>query len=492
MVNLVSRFHLCLGLLLTCQVGYASSGLEVKLSADRIELGKPVWLQISSASTSPSLHLIDLGNLQQDFHIDKPVEADDLPDSMRQSWKWRLYSYDTGKKSVPELHFDGLRSKPLQLTVTPAIDDKTGTEISLASTVSEKQPWMRQQVLFSYRAKTKMSRAQFRIGSPNNGNFLVESLLTEQTSAGSGKDQLHYYQLGWAFFPIKQGKQTVILPPLELVRDGVMTHRFYHQPLRLDVKPLPAYLPATIPVGRIELNITRPYRLFLQDNLENIQLSVIGSNTLATSLPDIRNQLTSNADLRIYPDSPTSKQTISDGGIVSRIDYRIPVKAPVQGLTTTGEIRTSYFDPKTGTLETSQYSGFTIFVINKWLAWLLIIFLITFLVYLVIRLGRKLVVYIQKLYGYRKSIKILISSNEVFELRKALACVARAEGQPQNMTLLAWYKAVIKIPRENDQDILNLANELLYKTKDQAAFSRVKQGMIKLLRQNAPWPVLIG
>lgn len=488
MVKLLNRVSFCLGLLLLCQNIYASPGLEAKLSAERLELGKPVWLQIRTSSTAPPLHTIDLGAVKQHFYIDKPIEDD--TGTTQQSWKWRLYPYTLGIKNIPELNFNGLTSKPLQLNVTPAIDGKTRTEISLAGFISKQRPWMREQVLFSYHAKTGIPRAQFRIGSPDNSNFIIQPLETEQTSDDSGERQVYHYKSGWAFFPIRHGKQTITLPPLELVRDGVMTHRFFHKPLRLDVKSLPAYLPATIPVGKTDLRVARPYRLFFQDNLENLQLSVVGSNTPARSLPDIRNQFTGSADLRIYPDVVTRKQDNLHSGIISRIDYRIPVKATGQGITTTGNIKVSYFDPVSGTLETSQYSGITIFVINKWLAGLLMVILVALVAYPVIRLARKLVGYIEKHRGYRKSIKSLIKSNDISELRKALAYAARAEGYTHTMTLPGWYNTVVKVPKADDQHLLNLANELFYKTRDPAGFAEVRQGMIKLMLRNAPWPRL--
>ena len=219
------------------------------ISTDTIQLGKSFSLTLSTSSSAKNLNAIDLGTLKKTFYINPTSDITFDESTGYYNRKLRLIAYQTGITHIPELKFNGQTSKPHIITVIHPIDDKTHTPIQLQANVSNYQPWLREQTLVTYNITTHFARAQIKTIPLNQPNVLTQEL--EVIRNQSNLQSTYRYKTGWAVFPVITGKLEITLPPIELVRDGVTTHQFYHPPISLDVKPLPLYVPATIPVGNV-------------------------------------------------------------------------------------------------------------------------------------------------------------------------------------------------------------------------------------------------
>jgi hypothetical protein len=120
----------CLGTFVQAQTDFQVGFMPDTANA-HIELGKPLWLELSTNQTTPSLNTIDFSELGKQFHLDKSLPINIDPKLGRQHWRLRLYAYGTGTKTIPPLLYAQARSTALNIEVKDAIDPKTNTPIKL-------------------------------------------------------------------------------------------------------------------------------------------------------------------------------------------------------------------------------------------------------------------------------------------------------------------------------------------------------------------------
>jgi len=421
---------------------HAESNFTATLSSNKVELGKTLTLLLSAPDAATKLNNIDLTSVETFFHINTSADIELSDTTNKQSWKLHLTPYKTGGIELAPLFFNGEHSKPLSLSVTDSFDKKTGTPINLLTHVSSQDPWTREQVLFSVDLQTSIPRAQIKLGTTPVTGAVIEQLDVHHKVNYKDAHSPHHYKTGWALFPLTSGKVKINLPPVELIRDGVTTHRFYLAPLELNVQALPLYIPATIPVGRIELTSERTIKYLLQNNLDEYKLSLTGQNMLLTNLPDITSQITSNRSIRIYPETTNATQTNTHKGIMSQINYTIPVKALNQGYSGLDDIRLTYFDPVSGTLKVHNQSNLILLSVNKWLAWLFTILTFTLVMYVLFKLIQWLLKFREKIIAYSTAITSLQSPCTPEELKASISLMSSAEGYSTNVTLQSWFDTI--------------------------------------------------
>ncbi len=459
-VRLVKLITLTCLMLVTTSI-QAKVDFAASVSTQKVELGKTFTLTLASTGGTGQLSSINFTELARDFHINKSANIEYNEQLNRQHWKLRLTAYNKGQQAIPSLLFNNLRSEIIQINVTDAIDKKTGTPIHLVTQISNQQPWVRQQVLVNIQLKTNIARAKLRLNKAKIKNTFTQTLDINHELISSEQSTQHHYHTGWAVFPLISGKTYIKLPAVELIRDGVTTHRFYHAPFNLEVTALPLYIPATIPVGRIELRNDSSYQYFISEKLYEYKIRLTGHNMLVSHLPNLSNQMSSTPSLRIYPAATIRTQTNTYSGLTSTIEYSFPVKTLKQGATRLEKIRLSYFDPETGTLKTTYHSNLGLLSMNKWLSWLLAVVLIIILIYFFKLILTRTSQYYTKLRTYVDAIKLIKNDCTPQQLRNAMALLSTAEGFSPNITFGAWFKSVPRINQPGD--CLDAINELFYK-----------------------------
>lgn len=494
--RMISRYItsiLLTGLFLLTTCLHAASSFTATFSAKEVELGKAITLVLSTSGTKPALNSIKLNILETYFHVNTSADVEFNEQTGRQTWKLRLTPYNTGKIKLPSLLFNNEHNQAITLTVTEAIDKKTGTPIRLLAHVSSKQPWMREQVLFSVHLKTNMPRAQLKLTSATVENAIVEQLDIHHGYIDTDPHLPHHYKTGWAVFPLASGKIKVTLPAVELIRDGVTTHHFYPAPLELDVQALPLYIPATIPVGKIELSNEHSIRYVLQNSLDDYKLSLTGQNILLRNLPEITNQINSNQAIRVYPETTKTIQTNTYNGITSRINYVIPVKALAQGHSRLDDIRLTYFDPVSGTLKTHYQPNLILLSINTWLAWLFTIVALILSGYALLKLIQWLLRFREKIISYSTAIVSLQLPCTPEELKTAISLMSRAEGYSANVTLQSWFDTIKYA--EPDGAFKEELSRLLYVERPATVPLKLREKMLKIAFANVPivrWFSFVG
>ena len=402
---------------------------EATVSSDTVEYGKAVSLLLRTSLATPRLDSLDLSSLEKDFAIEtrEDVEHDEATGGQR--WRIRLYPRQPGKASVPVLIFQGNLSEAIPLAVTPAIDHKDKAPIRVTMQFSQTDVWLRQPVRVEMQIETAASIVALDTDTPRNSGMEIIALPLQRQPLPATKRTRH--SLGWRLYPLTTGKQLLQLPPVRYQRDGVVTHRFYPPRLSLNVKPLPAYVPASMPVGKLALRVALPDARFrIRNRLDYLVLQPVGDVLPGQSLPALLRQFRSNETVKFYPARPESTG--------SSPAWRIPFVVNRMGLINLPDLRLQYFDPDTGKLQTRHYATGRILVLSQWLVYSIYIAL-TIGLLLLLRTGvRKLR---HRLYRYRKyrlAARTLQRARQPEEFRTALTHMAQAEGWPANLSLQRW------------------------------------------------------
>lgn len=467
-----------------------AANFTAEVSAQQIELGKPLTLTLRCTTLSTVLDTLSLSALQESFAI-KPLAGPAINKQTRQqSWQLRLYAYNTGRITIPSFMFAGATSNPMIINVTPAFDAKTQAPIVISTAISTVTPWYKQQVLVTHTFTTAAPIVVFDTPEITLANAKAIPLLVNRELISTQPSALTRHTVGWAVFPVQHGTQSIELPPVAYVRDGVRSHLFYQKPLLLQVKPLPAYLPATLPVGKLQLSLrSYPGRFIFSQQLVESQVQLAADGMLAADLPVLTPQMRSSDAITVHPLAQHTQQTATALGINTVADYRVPFSLRSQGLQQLPELRVQYFDPDTGKIHTDEITWPRFMVINPWLA--AVIGLVVTL--LLLRSADYLLKILRRqwfcLQGYRQAMLQLASATTPQAIKQVLISIAMAEHWPANLTLQQWQRHwQTRHARINFNDtVVNELSQSLYRA-DPLDLYRTRQTILNLCRSR--WPYL--
>lgn len=487
---MVRRSFLVLWLLsfLTCL--QAETMFQVKLLHDKpltnIELGKPLWLELTSNRPTPSLDTINFNELSAQFHIDKtlPIKVD--PKSGKQSWRIRLYAYTTGTKSIPPLVYGYQRSNPFNIEVTSAIDPKTSAPLQLQTYLSHPAKhavWLREQILVRYTIITSNAYSQFQVPDYAESKLEVHPFKLAAKPLTSHQFQ---YSLGWSIHAKQTGQLRLALPPLQFMNDGMPTHHFYQPPLQLEIKPLPIYVPATMPIGQVSLDLPGTWRFNLSNRLDEFQVNITGKGLPISQIPDIASEIASTRTLRIYPARSEIRELFTEDGVVSQASYLVPYKPLAQGLLPLQPIQLNYFDPRTATIRTIQQESIRIIAVNRWLAWLVSLVLL-YLIYRALSWSYRLLRNKALQYQcYYHVLQRLPASTTAQDIRYCMALMAQAEKLSENLSVGQWLMQLTPESLRHSRKLQNSLNAFLYQTKSAVNVKELVQALTTICLSRHP------
>ena len=479
---MVTRCFLMLLFMLPASLLNAQAHFSVALADNRteFELGKPLWLDLQSDAPSPDLRSIDFSALTTHFYVDTNAEVAIV--NGQQRWRIRLYPYQTGLHTIPALFYHGVTSAPSTVNVTDALDPKSGQPLPLTTTLSitaEKQTWVRQQITVLYKIQTQNPRSQFRFPEPPAGKHELRPF-TLPVTIDAQQHALH--QLGWSIHTTQTGTAHIELPPLQFISDGVTTHNFYHAPLTINVQPLPIYVPATMPVGRLDIRSEQGWLFAATNSLAQMQVTLTGVGIPGARLPDIGANLHSATGIHTYPASVEQHERFTTQGIQSEAIYHLPFKPGAQGFHQLEPVNLDYFDPDTGRIITLHLQPPVILSMRAWLLVVLLAVLVLLTYQLLKSPVMKVIRRVQRYWLYRKTLQQLRATTTAQQLRQCIRQLALANGLAENVSLQQWLMSYRQAAQQDIQTMANTLNEFFYHRQPAQDLMIIRDQLARLCR----------
>ncbi|MCG6976843.1 MAG: hypothetical protein LJE56_10665 [Acidiferrobacterales bacterium] len=464
----------------------AEHRIQATITDATIEHGRTITIHLQ-APRSVFLNKIDLSALEKDFVVHRIGNIEYDSRAPAYSRQLQVYPRRAGRLTVPSLGQGNVASKAFSIDVAPAIDRRDNARIVVRNEISQQQLWVKQGFHVFIDIETDSEIVDIDTPPYMETGFESFVLPTESHRSVTGTGRTTH-RLGWAIYPLATGPQILRLPAISFKRDGIVTHRFFPPLYSVQVKPLPTYIPVTLPVGQITITADQSAWIPATTGKLDYLTFQIDAEGLPSQFADfIGNQLGSTDAVSTYPAETKTNTRFSAGAAITRLHYRVPYVATGIGVGQLPTIRVQVFDPLTGTLVTRRYPLGSLFSVPRWIQLLLATIVILILSYLAIVTLSALRAYWHKLLIYRSATRKVRAATRPEDIRHALTEIANAETWPTNLTLDHWIGLWSKNIHSSDTLVMRL-NELqamLY-GRAEASLVAIQQELVRACYRRLP------
>jgi hypothetical protein len=354
--------------------------------------------------------------------------------------------------------------------------------------LSQSTTWQRQQVILSVEIPTPDEFARIEFETLDLQDFEVIELPFKRSEVADSKNQFTV-KIGWILFPLVAGQYEIELPQVVYRPNGGRKIKLKILPQHLSVKSLPSYIPATMPVGKIEIkNTVQTGSLAKIHNTQTLidwNIKLLTTNVLPQTIPPILRQIKTSKALDVFPETLTKKLDKSYGGLKSNLNYKVPIKALQSGALELPVLSIQYFDPKDGKLKRANSKALNHWAINRYLQWFLLGLLIVGALIALFKLFKIIQTYRVKRRMIHQAINAIEQAKNTEEIRTALHNLSQAKGWQANTTL---QQLLTNWQTQKGQDLVldNVFDELQavqFSKNAKVSFDNVKNGLINSLKQ---------
>ncbi len=384
MVTPIYRFLLTTAFILATHASLANEpSLRIEFSSKNqtasgihVELGR--FIAITLIYQGPK----DPGDIQlhswtKNVHIE-PRDRDIQPTTQNQiqvTESLRLYPRQSGNFTLGAIALGGAILKPFSLKVRPA--QRHNIDIN--------PHWTHHPKNTLWQGASLRVTVHQNLTDPDNEvvaeDWQIEGFdvyaLPQQTHI---KKNIHSVELNWILVPHNTGQFQ--LPPPAIQQRGRGRWRFHLPPLSLLVKPLPSYLPPTVPLGKPQLtshqkttSLGKYYTLTINSNsLLNKGIYGIKNSLSALSKTPHENSIETVSHTRL---------NLSATGVQRSTTYQTPVPTWSFAIGKAAHITVPYFDLNTGSLKHLTHALPKVWNTPKWFQNLLILSAVILAVWMV-------------------------------------------------------------------------------------------------------------
>ncbi|MGB0723560.1 MAG: hypothetical protein ACPGU7_14315, partial [Gammaproteobacteria bacterium] len=339
-----ARFALCLmPTLMSCLGAHAQAPatLDVVFKNPQVTWGRALRGTLEHRVRHEG-DVLDLSPWHKDFHVEISYEEASEDDEGQATRRIGLRLYPRGPEvdHIPALTHGRADSSPIAITVR---DNAEGIGTPSLPTAPA-TVYARQAIALTYSIPVAAHDLGLALDDPPHPPGLLFPLEDAATANADGPRHL-----GWTLVLEQPGDYRLQLPPLRVTRSGFDRYRFYPPPLTVRVAPLPAYIPAGVPVGLPRVSAT----LIDGDPGSAWRVTVEQAGPTASPHPRIMDQLTalSGASARVLSQESFQHQHM--------IWTRTIIEAPLPpwswgwgwGLGWDPGLTVDYFDPEAGHLK---------------------------------------------------------------------------------------------------------------------------------------------
>ncbi len=356
------------------------------------------------------------------------------------------------------------------------------------TTLSLSEAWQRQQVILSLEISTPDEFARLEVEELDLSDFEVIELPFERANL-SGSQYQYTVKIGWILFPLVSGRYEIELPKIYYRPNSGRKIKLKVPLQKLTVKPLPSYIPATMPIGKVAIKNTvqagKLGNVHDTQTLINWDVELITTNILPQTIPPILRQVKTSKALDVFPETLEKKITKTYQGLQNSYHYKIPIKALRSGLLDLPELSIQYFDPSDAKLKRVTSQASTHWVLNRYLQWFLLGLVLVGALIALLKLFKIIQAYRIKRRMINQVINAIEQAQSTEEIRTALHNLSQAKGWRANTTLQQLLK---NWQTQNGQDLVldSMFEELQavqFSNNANVSFDTVKNGLINSLKQ---------
>lgn len=477
--------------LLSVIASICNAAPQLMMFTDKVEteIGRPIRVELIGVALNSKLSVINLSALNKDFAVVTDYAIDDAsddrwPKQSIQILKLKLYPRKTDSLTIPALFIDNSHNKPITITAL------AGEAAPPVLTLSTHKPYIRQQ--FVVRISVISNNVSARLSTNKDdkiAGFESHPLVFKRTKLKDGRYRL---QTGWTLTALKTGSQSLELPAIDYSVSGVSRKQYFFPVSIIKIKPLPLYLPPTIPVGKVSIHSSFDQATFLAailstDSLHYWNLTLKGNMSNSYRLPPVLRQIKPNNKISFLAINSTRTVNALDDQLVSQVSHSIPFKALSSGLLSLPEIQLQYFDPASGKIKTILHQPHRLLVLNLFWKSVIVIMLLSLLAWLIFVIYKKAQKIKHSRLKYQQAISLLNEQKNTRAIREAIRLIASAEYWVKNITLTQWcemwsgkYKTGMDF-----KALCKALSDALYQSQSQHDVSKLSQQLILLLENKA-------
>lgn len=470
-----------------------ADALLLQLDRQNLQLGHAVNAYLYLNSATATLAEIDLRPLAHNFGVvtvnnQNDAKHDNWPASAVQLMHMRLYPRRIGELTLPSLQLAGSRTREYTLKVSPG--EAGGQAIEYSARVSATEVWQREQILYTLDIVTTDRFASLRADETPFDGFESISFAPRRLPLDDGRVRL---RISWALYPLAAGKHILQAPAVAYRLSGVEQRMYFPAPLQISVRALPAYIPPTMPVGRVTLrNVEPPRWLQRPEFLDYWRIELRSDAVPPHWMPPILRQLQSNQDIS-YLNADSTRASHADNDTVHhQVTHNVPFKTLSNGGQRLASPRLQYFDPRSGRLHSEEYTPPAIYSLNVFWRLVIALPLLLLLGVLTRAIARRLIDWRRRRIALNRALYALARSRDAEQLRTALRQTGVALGWRDNLSLGEWlacwrrgYESELESGRENGDclgDLLNTLSSYSYGTQTVAGTAGMGRELASLIR----------
>jgi hypothetical protein len=328
--------------LVAASAAAGAAELALALRSATVEWGQPLRGHVTfTANQDPGS--IDLAALHEGFHVERGFAAVSRIESgttvRREAVS--LYPRRIGAQSVPAIAHGGARSLPVPIEVLPPRPEDAVVEVSARVPAGRLKAG--EQLVVRLDVATTDPRVRLETEPLRLPGAETHLLSATETTDGP---QIRR-SLGWAIFLRSAGAHSIDLPPLRYQLFGRDLRRFYFPALRVEVEPMPAYVPITVPVGQVAVAST----LAGEHADRHWHLVVETDGQLPAGVPELQAELATLAGVDASRIAATQRIEARTDGVRTVVELRAPLPALLIAIGPDWPVTLRYFDPVAGRLQ---------------------------------------------------------------------------------------------------------------------------------------------
>lgn len=364
-------------LLLLAAGGLEAQGIRASVDRTEITIEDPLTLTVTvEGSQEARPELPPLPHFQvQPRGQSSQVQIVNGRMSASVSYHYRLIPLRTGTVTIgpASVEIDGrtFRSQPFTVRILEAsAQPRQSRDLFVTATVSDSEPYLGQQTIFTWRFYRRIRVADPRLGGLEFPGFAVESLGEVRELQATVDGQVYLVsEIKKALFPQEEGRLTIPGPVLTCGvpvrrpgrRDGLFDdlfgrvqtedHVLHTEPVEVRVRPLPAPPPAFSGlVGRFDVRSEVSKRELQVGESTTFKVTVSGTGNARMigepELPEL-------AAFKVYDDKPAGSVETTEAGVRGHKSFSKALVPLTPGELELPALTLTYFDPEAGSYRTA-------------------------------------------------------------------------------------------------------------------------------------------